>query len=88
VPITSFTAIEYAHERSVAEEMLIIRQLLDQYRPKYVLATSPQLVDATANLSRSREARLVRIDSLGQGAVYVYSACMRLAPHRLPPPCE
>ncbi|HEV8234608.1 MAG TPA: hypothetical protein VGP84_08410 [Gemmatimonadaceae bacterium] len=88
VPITSFTAIEYAHERSVAEEMLIIRQLLDQYRPKYVLATSPQVVDATANLSRSRDARLVRIDSLGQGAVYVYSACMRLAPPTLPPPCE
>ena len=88
VPITSFTAVEYAHERSVAEEMEIIRQLLDQYRPKYVLATSSHVVDATANLSRLREARLVRIDSLGQGAVYVHSGCMRLARLTPPPPCE
>jgi hypothetical protein len=88
VPITSFTAAEYAHERSVAEEMEIIRQLLDQYRPKYVLATSPHVVDATANLSRLREARLVRIDSLGQGVVYAHSACTRLAGLEPPSRCE
>jgi hypothetical protein len=88
VPITSFTAVEYAHERSVAEEMEIVRQVLGQYRPKYVLATSPQVVEATANLSRLREARLFRIDSLGQGVVYAHSACTRLARFTSPPRCE
>ena len=88
VPITSFTAVEYAHERSVAEETEIIRQLLDQYRPKYVLATSPHVVEATANLSRLREARLFRIDSLGQGVVYAHSACTTLASLISPPRCE
>jgi hypothetical protein len=88
VPITSFTAVEYVHERSVVDEMEIVRQLLDQYRPQYVLATSPHVVEATAHLSRLREARLFRIDSLGQGAVYVHSACTRLASLTFPSRCE
>ena len=88
VPITSFTAAEYARERTVTEEMAIIRELLDHFQPRYVLATSPHVVDAAGRLARSREAALVRIDSLGQGVVYAHSACTRLASLMSPFRCE
>jgi hypothetical protein len=70
VPITSFTAAEYARERTGNEQTAIVGQLLDHYRPNYVLATSPYIVDATARLAHSRRTGLVLIDSLMPGAVY------------------
>jgi hypothetical protein len=70
VPITSFTAAEYARERTGNEQTAIGGQLLDHYRPNYVLATSPYIVDATARLAHSRRTGLVLIDSLMPGAVY------------------
>lgn len=70
VPITSFTAAEYARERTAKEQIAVVSQLLDQYRPRYVLATSPHVVAATAQLAQSRPAALVLIDSLMPGAVY------------------
>ena len=70
VPITSFTAAEYARERTANEQIAIVSQLLDRYRPRYVLATSPHVVDAAAQLARSRPMAFVLIDSLMPGMVY------------------
>jgi len=73
VPITSFTAAEYAHEPSVAEQTAIVQQLIDRYQPRYVLATSPHVVAAANRLASSRRAAIVRIDSLSDGAVFAVS---------------
>ncbi|HEX4469066.1 MAG TPA: hypothetical protein VH080_06005, partial [Gemmatimonadaceae bacterium] len=70
VPITSVTAAEYARERTASEQTAIVGELLDHYQPKYVLATSPYVVDATARLAHSRPTAFVFIDSLRPGAVY------------------
>ena len=78
VPITSFTAGEYARERTPVEQTQIVSQLLDQYHPHYVLATSPQVIDAAARLSRSRPGALVLIDSLMPGRVYEDVLAQRL----------
>jgi hypothetical protein len=88
VPITSFTAAEYARERTPAEQISIVSQLLDRYQPRYVLATSPRVLDAMARLAHSRSASLVRIDSLTPGSVYVRLACTRLAVDSVPSRCE
>jgi len=79
VPITSFTAIEYAHEPTIAEETAIVRQLIDRYQPRYVLATSPHVVEATSRLAGSRRAPIVRIDSLSDGAVFAVPGALRAA---------
>ena len=70
IPITSFTAGEYAQERTPVEETSIVSQLLDQYHPHYVLATSPHVIDAATRLAHSRPRALVFIDSLMPGQVY------------------
>jgi len=72
VPITSFTAAEYARERTASEETAIVGQLIDQYTPRYVLATSAHVVDAAEQLARTRPTLLKRIDSLSTGRVYVH----------------
>jgi hypothetical protein len=79
VPITAFTAAEYVRERTIAEDVRVAARLLEQYRPRYVLVTSPHLVEAAARLARERPTRLVRIDSLSQGVVYARNICMTLA---------
>ncbi|HKW47258.1 MAG TPA: hypothetical protein VJN70_07430 [Gemmatimonadaceae bacterium] len=70
VPVTSFTAGEYARERTPDEQTAIVLQLLDHYQPRYVLATSPQVIDAAARVARSRPTAFVLIDSLMPGVVY------------------
>ena len=70
VPITSFTAAEYVRERTANEQTAIVRQILERYQPRYVLATSPHVLEAMAQLSFSRPKEFVRIDSLSPGAVY------------------
>ena len=67
VPVTTFTAGEYVRERTVAEETGVVASLLEHYRPRYVLVTSPKLVEATASLA---PASLARVDSLDRGVVY------------------
>jgi hypothetical protein len=71
VPITTFAASEYVRERTVPEEMRVVSRLLDEYHPRYVVVTTPPLVDATAQLAREHPKSLVRIDSVGRGAAYV-----------------
>jgi hypothetical protein len=46
LPLTTFTAAEYVRERTYGEEITVVRRLLDQYHPRYVLVTSPPLVKA------------------------------------------
>jgi hypothetical protein len=87
VPITTFTAAEYARERSVAEETQVVTGLLDRYRPRYVLATSPHVIDALSRLARSRPA-LVRVDFVGNGVAYRNDVCTALAGRSTPHPCE
>jgi len=87
VPITTFTASEYARERTVAEEMSVLAGLLDGYRPRYVLATSPHVIDALSRLAQQRPL-LVRADSVGSGVVYRNSACTARADISAPHPCE
>ena len=87
VPITTFTAAEYARERTVGEETSVVAALLDGYRPRYVLATSPHVLDALSRLSRERP-KLVRVDSVGNGVAYRYDACTAIAGTSTPHPCE
>ena len=70
VPVTSFTATEYARERTAAEDVAILEQLLARYQPRYVVVTSPRLNEAASRIAHSRPTGLVRVDSLAQGAVY------------------
>lgn len=86
VPLTTFTAAEYARERTTAEETQIVRSLLTEYRPRFVLVTSTQLMNATARIAHEEPYFISRIDSLGVGAVY--RLCTRLATKSLPNPCE
>ena len=88
VPITSFTATEYAHEPTAAEQMAIVKQLIDRYQPRYLLATSPHVVDATNRLAKSRQTRITRIDSLAQGSVFSHAPCTSFAGASIPPRCE
>jgi hypothetical protein len=87
VPVTSFTAVEYVRERTVAEDMAILERLLDRYHPRHVLVTSPRLTDAASRIAHSRPTTLVRIDTLSQGAVYA-GLCRRLAGKEASPSCE
>jgi hypothetical protein len=87
VPITTFTAAEYARERTVSEETSVVAGLLDGYRPRYVLATSPHVIDALSRLARHRPT-LVRVDSVGNGVVYRSGVCTALAISSTPHPCE
>jgi hypothetical protein len=70
VPITTFTAAEYAGERSVAEEAEIVRQQVARYQPRFVLATSPKLTQATDRLTQGVAPALVRADSIQNGVVF------------------
>ena len=88
VPITTFTAAEYARERTVTEETVVVRELLEQYRPRYVLATSPHVMEAAAHIAHSRPTPLTRIDSLSQGVVYARAPCTSLAGNTVPGRCE
>lgn len=88
VPITSFTAAEYARERTITEDIAILEQLIDRYRPRYVIVTSPRLSEAAARIARSRPTALARVDSLAQGVVYASAACTPLAREKVPPSCE
>ena len=87
VPITTFTAAEYARERTVAEETSVVAGLLDGYRPRYVLATSPHVIEALSRLARERRT-LVRVDSVANGVAYRYSPCTAIAGTAAPHPCE
>lgn len=78
VPVTTFTAGEYVRERTVAEETEVVANLLEQYRPRFLLVTSPKLVEATARLA---PASLARVDSLDRGVVYSVHPPAQLAPH-------
>lgn len=71
-PVATFTAGEYVRERTVAEETAVMSSLLESYRPRYVLVTSPKLVEATARLARQAPASLTRVDSLDRGVVYSF----------------
>ena len=77
VPVTTFTAGEYVRERTVAEETGVVASLLEHYRPRFVLVTSPKLVEATARLA---PASLARVDSLDRGVVYSVNASAPPAP--------
>jgi hypothetical protein len=79
VPLTTFTSAEYARERTVAEETAIASELLDLYRPSYVLVTSRPFIDATARIAVARPKYLVRVDSLSNGVVYTGPSCTRVA---------
>jgi hypothetical protein len=72
VPVATFTAAEYVRERTVAEETAVMSNLLESYRPRYVLVTSPKLVEATARLAKQTPASLARVDSLDRGVVYSF----------------
>lgn len=77
VPVTTFTAGEYVRERTVAEETEVVASLLEHYRPRFVLVTSPKLVQATARLT---PVSLARVDSLDRAVVYSVHAPAQLAP--------
>jgi hypothetical protein len=64
VPITTFTAGEYVRERTMPEEMAVMENLLATYKPRYILVTSPQLVEATGRLAGRLPLALTRVDSL------------------------
>ena len=70
VPITTFTAAEYARERTVAEEAEIVRAQVAHYRPRYVLTTSPKLTQATSRLTSGRAPLLAQADSIPNGVVF------------------
>jgi hypothetical protein len=70
VPLTTFTASEYVRERTMPEEMAVVASLLTTYRPRYVIVTSRQLVEAAARLARQRPGALALVDSLDRGAAY------------------
>jgi hypothetical protein len=70
VPITTFTAAEYARERTVAEESEIVREQVARYRPRYVVTSSPRLTEATDRLTRGPTPILVRTDSIANGVVF------------------
>ena len=78
-PVTTFTAAEYVRERTLAEETAVMTSLLESYKPRYVLVTSPMLVEATARFARQAPASLVRVDSLDRGVVYTFRSCTPLA---------
>ena len=71
VPVTTFTAAEYVRERTLPEETAVMKSLLEHYRPRYVLVTSPKLMEVTA---RFAPASLARVDSLDRGAVFSFRA--------------
>jgi hypothetical protein len=87
IPITTFTAAEYARERTAAEETSVVAGLLDEYRPRYVLATSPPVIGALSRLARKRPT-LVWMDSVGNGVAYRNGVCTPLARSSTPHPCE
>ena len=70
VPMTTFTAAEYVGERSAAEESGVVANLVDRYRPRFLLATSPKLAGAIAAVARTGRSGLVRIDTIPGGVVY------------------
>jgi hypothetical protein len=88
VPITSFTAMEYAKEPTLAEQTAIVQELIERYQPRYVLATSPRVIAAANHLANSRKAPIVRIDSLAQVAVFAHLGCTRFAESTGPSRCE
>lgn len=74
-PVTTFTAGEYVRERTVSEETDVVANLLEHYKPRYVLVTSPMLVEATARIARRAPASLARVDTLDRGIVYSFRVC-------------
>ena len=87
-PVTTFTAAEYVRERTLAEETVVVTSLLESYKPRYVLVTSPKLVEATARVARQAPTSLVRVDSLDRGVVYMFRVCTSLAVRGSPERCE
>ena len=76
VPVTTFTAGEYVRERTLAEETAVMASLLEHYRPRYMLVTSPKLGEAATRIG---PASLLRVDSLDRGGVYSFRPCTSLA---------
>jgi len=77
VPIAPFTAAEYLHPRTAADNAASIRQLLDEYPVKYLLTVSPALrasADLVATMpgggARAEVPTLVRVALLNDGGVY------------------
>lgn len=88
IPATTFTAVEYLRERTVAEETHVIDQLLRRYRPRYIVVTSPHLIEAVERLKQVPPNRLAKIDSLGDAAGYAFLDCSTLAANMLPERCR
>ena len=88
VPVTTFTAGEYVRERTVPEETAVVASLLSTYKPRYVLATSPRLVEATGRLTGQSPFVLTRVDSLARGVVYAVRPCTPRAGGDGPSRCD
>ena len=88
VPVTTFTAGEYVRERTVPEETAVVASLLSTYKPRYVLVTSPHLVEATGRVTGQSGLALARVDSLARGVVYAVRLCTPLAGRNSPSHCE
>ena len=72
VPITSFTAAEYVHDRTANDQIAIVRGLVDRYQPSFVVVTSPRLIEAASRIAAAQPTVLVRIDSIARGEVYAH----------------
>jgi len=88
VPVTTFTAGEYVRERTIPEETAVVASLLSTYKPRYVLVTSPHLVEAAGKLTGTSPVALARVDSLARGLVYAVQLCTPLAGKKGPNRCE
>jgi len=88
VPITTFTAAEYARERTLVQETSVVTRLLDAYRPRYVLATSPHVIDALVQVAKKRPTTVVRVNSVGNGVVYRVTTCTALGGGTTHQSCE
>jgi hypothetical protein len=53
VPVTTFTALDYLEPRSVAANETIMRSLMSQFHPRYLVLSSGRLRPAAAAMSRS-----------------------------------
>jgi hypothetical protein len=72
VPITSFTASEYVRERSAGEQIATVRAMLNQFHPRFVVATSLPLIKAASRIADSVPSLLVRVDSISRGEVFAH----------------
>jgi hypothetical protein len=74
VPVSTFTAEQYLHERTTAENAGVLRDIVETFHPRYVIVSSAPFVAAAQVLTGGPAPTLVLTDSLSGTSIFTTTA--------------